>query len=107
MTQGVNITHDGQIEVGRRYLDATPQGYAFHLGIRQRELLTHLGKRIKKEIGKLWHRFNLGKRVGYIDRDLYQNRVPASHPDSLTRWMRDSVLPTISASDRDGVPKCV
>lgn len=104
---GVNITNDGELNVLRKYLDANPTGYAWHLDIDKSELVTYLGKKIKKEITKLWKKFDLGHVIGKIDRDLYQNRVPATHPDSLTYFMKHKVLPSIKNPTRDGVPRSV
>ncbi|EOR00990.1 hypothetical protein E3P77_01782 [Wallemia ichthyophaga] len=106
---GVNISSDGELEVSRKYLDANPVGYAWHLDIDKSKLVTHLGKKIKEELMKLWNKLGLGQIIGKIDRDLYQSRVPATHPDSLTYWMKHEVLPSIKNPSREyeGVPRLI
>ncbi|TIB89993.1 hypothetical protein E3Q06_00599 [Wallemia mellicola] len=103
-----NISDNGEMHISRKYLDANPIGYAWHLGINTSELLTTLGREIKMKIGQLWHKFALGSMVGKLDRDLYLNRVPAEHPDSIIRWLKDKVLPDfVKNEDRKDIPKII
>lgn len=101
-----NISDNGEMSISRKYLDANPIGYAWHLGINTSELLTTIGREIKIKVEQLWHKFALGSTVGSLDRDLYLNRVSADHPDSIIRWLKDKVLPDfVKNEDRKNIPK--
>lgn len=89
-----NIT--GTPVFSRRYIDANPRNYAFHVHIEHAGYLsTSRGRFVRKAMDTVAGAWNLTQLFGLVPKDYYLDRVPHGHEQSLLTFVQDRLLPAI------------
>lgn len=94
------------LQFSRRYIDNNLHSFAFHANTTVDSFPTERGRNTTRMITAARSALGLDEVIGCIPRDLYLLRAPADSPNSVLRWVKESVLPTqLSYSHRGQMEK--
>lgn len=84
----------------RLYIDNNLFSLHHHSGKDAKTYPTQLGSNVSTQIYTARKTLQLDKRFGCAPRDLWVNRVPYPHPDSIFSWLEEQVLPNQVSHNR-------
>ncbi|KAF2262634.1 ser/Thr protein phosphatase family [Lojkania enalia] len=95
------VPQKSKITFSRRYIDNNLFSLHHHSGKDSKTFPTELGLNVSSHINEARKSLNLGKRYGCAPHDLWVNRRPYPHEESIFSWLENEVLPDqISQSSR-------
>lgn len=77
----------------RRYIDQNLYSYYHHSNKTESTFNTGLGLNVSNQIAEARKALNLDKRYGCAPRDLFTNRAPYPHNNSIFSWLENEALP--------------
>lgn len=87
----------------RRYIDNNLYSFHHHTSLNSTTFPTDHGRNVSSAIATARETLKLDKRFGCAPKDLWTNRAPFPHEDSIFSWVQDQVFPNmIRDPNREG-----
>ncbi len=101
LSAGGKTSQKAKVKFSRRYIDNNLFSMMHHSGKDSKTFHTEHGKKVSKAIGDARESLGLGERYGCAPQDLWVNRRPYPHNESIFTWLEEQLLPqSIGKSER-------
>jgi hypothetical protein len=87
------VAQKSKITFNRLYIDNNLYSLHHHSGQDDEKFTTELGFNVSRHIGDARKSLGLGERYGCAPRDLWVNRRPYPHEESIFSWLEKEVIP--------------